>query len=128
MKIHHIGIASRDINKSIEYYEKIHNVTYKTNIIFDELQNCYLAFLKTNEGINIEFILGKQVEHILNKNITYHHICYEVIYLKDKINEFIRGGALQISPPQPAKLFQMRKVVFLYTQSGLIELLEETKV
>lgn len=125
MRIHHVGIASMNIEDSIKNCEKMHKVIGKTKIIFDEKQDAYLAYLETGEGLNVEFIAGKQVENIIKRGVSYYHLCYEVSNLEDKIEELKKSGAIVVSDPKPSLLFKMRKVAFLYTPYGLIELLEE---
>ena len=123
MKVHHIGIVTKQIEDSVRDFEKMHHVVEKTEIIFDEEQGCHLAYLKTDEGLNVEFISGEIVKNIVEKNIFYYHLCYEVGDLNVKIEELRRAGATLISPPRPARLFDKRKVAFLSTPCGLIELL-----
>ena len=46
------------------------------------------------------------------------------IFIGTPIDDFVANGAMLVSSPKPAKLFNMKKVVFLYTTYGIIELLE----
>ena len=126
MKIHHVGIASKDIENSIKNYEKMHEVIKKTAIVFDKEQNACVAYLETKEGLNVEFIAGKQVENIIKRGISYYHLCYEVGNIEEQIEKFKKAGAIVVSAPKPSLLFEMRKVSFLYTSYGLIEFLEES--
>ena len=58
------------------------------------------------------------------KNIPFYHICFEVIDIEKKINFFEEEGGIIISAPAPAVLFNGRKVSFIYTEIGIVELLE----
>ncbi len=124
MNLHHIGIVCKNINIEKENINKIHKVKEISDIIFDEEQNANLCFIKIENGLSIELISGEQVKNIIKKGITYYHICYEVKDIYSKIKDLTGTGALLISPPKPARLFNMRKVAFLYVSYGVIELLE----
>lgn len=123
MKIHHVGIACRNIEKAIANYEKFFNVVEKTEIIHDPLQDASLCLLKTDTGLDVEFIAGEQVSG-LPKGTTYYHVCYEVDDLELEIKRFEENGALMVSNPKPAILFGGKRVAFLLIKSGLVELLE----
>ncbi len=127
MRLHHIGIASQNIDESVKDYYQYHDVKKKSSKIYDELQKAELVFIETNEGVNIEFVQGQPVDNILAKGISFYHICYEVNDIKKSIEDLRTKGAIIVSPIKPAILFDNRNVAFLYTKSGLIELLEEKK-
>ena len=124
MKIHHVGIVCKNIDKSIKDYKKFFNVIEETPVIYDELQNAQLCLLKTDTGLDVEFISGEQVAN-LGKGISYYHLCYTVDSLEETIHAFESKGALTISMPKPAVLFGGKRVAFLLTKSGLIEFLEK---
>lgn len=124
MKFHHIGIATKDIEKAVKDYKKYHKVKFESDIIFDEKQNAKVVYLEADNGVSIEFISGKVVENVIKKGINYYHICYETEKLDSTIKELYEQGAQLVSPPKPAILFDMRRVAFLFVNYGLIELLE----
>ena len=113
-----------DINKTRESIKKLHDVVDDSDIVFDELQNASLCLLTLQDGTRLEIVAGPAVESYCKKNMTYYHICYEVDDLKRSIDDFVANGAMLVSSPKPAKLFNMKKVAFLYTTYGIIELLE----
>jgi len=123
MKFHHIGIACKNIDEEIANISKIHTFTKQTGKVFDEQQNAELVLLTLADGTNIELIAGKQVESFVKKNITYYHICFEVDDILAEADRLVAEGALLISPPKPAVLFDNRLVAFLNVSYGLIELL-----
>ena len=77
------------------------------------------------DGTKLELISGKVVENYIKKKIEYYHICYEVENIEKETEQIIRNGAIRLSKIQPAILFCNKRVVFLKTQYGLIELLEK---
>jgi len=122
MKFHHIGIATDNIKKTFEFVKNSFDVIEFTDIIYDKNQNATLQMIYTKD-INIELVSGGMVKDIIKKKITYYHICYEVTNINEAIKEF--NNSILISPPKKAILFNNRKVAFLLTPIGLIELLEE---
>jgi methylmalonyl-CoA/ethylmalonyl-CoA epimerase len=122
MKFHHIGIATNNINKTFEFVKNHFDIVNFTDIIYDKNQNAALQMIYTKD-INIELVSGGMVKDIIKKKITYYHICYEVTNIQKSINSF--ENSILISPPKEAILFDNKKVAFLYTPIGLIELLEE---
>ena len=116
MKLHHVGVCSKNIEKSIKDIKKIHNIVEQTDIIFDPLQNAELCMITIEDGTKIELISGKVVEN---------HICYEVKNIEETANKMISNGAVQLSKIKPAILFNNKRVVFLKVSYGLIELVEK---
>ena len=128
MKVHHVGIVCKNIEKAIREYKKLYNVIETSEIVYDELQNASLCLLKTNTGLDVEFISGEQVVNLLKSKITYYHICYAVEDLEAAIKHFEDNGSLVVSEPKPAILFDGKRVTFIMTKTGLIELVEEGNV
>jgi catechol 2,3-dioxygenase-like lactoylglutathione lyase family enzyme len=89
-KLHHIGIACKDIKSTIEYYTSLFKVKYISPIIYDKNQDVYLAFLVADKNTSIEFISGKLVEKLIRKGISFYHVCYEVENLEETPNVFER--------------------------------------
>ncbi|WP_295715567.1 VOC family protein [Mucilaginibacter sp.] len=123
MKLHHIGVACKNIATEINSITKLHTVTAISATVFDPEQDAELALLTLSDGTQIELIAGKQVEIIVKKNISYYHLCFEVDDIYAEIERLSCEGALLVSPPKPAILFNNRAVVFLQVSYGLIELL-----
>lgn len=123
MKLHHVGVACKNIAAEIASICKIHNVATISATVFDPEQNAELVLLTLTDGTHIELIAGKQVERFVKKNITYYHLCFEVDDIHAEIERLIGEQALLISSPKPAILFNSRKVAFLHVSYGLIELL-----
>lgn len=125
MKLHHLGIACTDIKKSIIHIKKIYRVLSVSEIIFDHHQQAHLCIIKTDDGITLELIAGTPVANLLKKGISYYHLCFEVHDIHAEIERLKKDGAVLVSTPKPAILFKNKLVAFLYTYSGLIELLEK---
>ena len=125
MKIHHIGIVCKNIEKAVRDYGKLFEIVEQSPVVYDELQKAQLCMVKTNTGLDVEFISGEQVEGLLKQKVSYYHLCYSVSDIDKEISHFEENGALTISAPKPAVLFGGKRVAFLLTKSGLIEFVEE---
>lgn len=83
--------------------------------------------IRLDNGTGLELVEGKPVEQYLSKGIQIYHVCYEVKNMKEEIGRILKTGGIMVSEPAPAVLFGGREVAFVYTRTGLIELLEEEK-
>ena len=119
MKIHHLGIATNNLDNAVKFINNTHTVISQRGHL-----NADLILLEVKEGLSIELVSGPVVESLVRKKINLYHFCYEVNDMKFFINKFISNGATLIKRPTPAKLFNDRKVAFLITPCGIIELLE----
>ena len=124
MRLHHIGIASTSIESQLRLIRRQYDVESVSPIVYDEEQQSSVCMITINSGIDIELVEGERVKNLLAKGTEYYHICYEVEDLSHTIEKMTASGAVLVSSPKPARLFDGRKVAFLYTASGLIELLE----
>ena len=125
MLLHHIGIACEDLPAALEEIRRTHDVTSHSEVIFDPLQGAHLCMIHTANGADFELISGPQVDRLVKNRVTYYHVCYQVPKLESAIERMIAGGAIVVSPPKPAVLFDGRRVAFLLTGFGLVELLED---
>ena len=123
MKHHHVGCACKDIRKTGQKLKLLFGAEIG-DVIFDPLQNAELCMLTMPDGTFVELVSGQVVEAYLKKRTTYYHICYEVDNITSTIADLTQKGAIVVSPPKPAILFEGRAVAFLMTPMGLIELLQ----
>lgn len=122
IKFHHIGIVARDMNETLKFLRENFVILSVSDVVYDQKQDATLQLVKTKD-LAIELISGRIVENLIKKSITYYHLCYSVKNIDEAINEL--KDAMVISPPKEAKLFDNKRVAFLMTPLGLIELLEE---
>lgn len=125
IEFHHIGICCKDIYKEIENIKKVHNINKISDIIHDEKQNADLCIIEIEDRLKIELISGEIVSGLLKKKISYYHICYQVENIKEEKERFIENGSFLISDEKEAVLFNNKKVCFVQTSYGLVELLEK---
>ncbi len=121
MNFHHIGIATKNIEKTLEWVTEHFQIINISGKVYDENQDAYLQMIETTD-VNIELVSGNIVEKLIKKNITYYHVCYEVDNLQEAMKSFKKS--IVISNPAKAILLDNRKVAFLLTPIGIVELLE----
>ncbi len=124
MEFHHIGIATEDIEKTLENLKKYFDISNISDTVYDPKQDANLCMLTFKDGVKIELIEGKVVQNILKRRQYLYHTCYSVGNIEKTIEELIADGAFLVSEPKEAVLFNNKKVAFLAWDLGLIELLE----
>jgi methylmalonyl-CoA/ethylmalonyl-CoA epimerase len=126
MTFHHIGIATKDIDETLVYIKKVYkNIDTISEIIYDKLQDASLCMVTLKDGINIELVSGNQVNGYTKKRISLYHTCWEVDNINEAIERQVDSGAFLVSEPKEAILFNNRRVAFVYSDIGLVELLEK---
>ncbi len=124
MKFHHIGVATENINTMIDYLNTIMDVIEVGPIVSDPLQNADLCMVRLADGTQIELIAGPVVEKLVKKRNFLYHICYETDDIEKQIATLLTHNAILVSEAKEAVLFGYKKVAFLMTEMGLIELVE----
>jgi methylmalonyl-CoA/ethylmalonyl-CoA epimerase len=127
MRLHHIGVACRDIEEEIDRLSRIHEIVDRTPVVCDPEQDARLALLTLSDGTRIELVAGPRVETFVKKNIGFYHLCFEVADILAEIGRLEGEGARLVVPPKPAVLFGGRTVAFLYVEYGMIELLSQNQ-
>lgn len=122
MHFHHLGIATKDINKALSFLQNNFTINDISPQIYDPLQDATLQLIYTPD-MTYELVTGNVVERFIKSHTTYYHTCYETSNIHESIKNF--QGAMVISPPKEAVLFSGRLVAFLMTPLGLVELLNE---
>lgn len=113
MYIHHIGVITKDINKSINIYLKLNYKIIK-GIVYDQVQNNNILLLTDQNNNMIELIEPlNEKSSIYNFNEGYHHICYEV-HNKENFKENFKKLKIGkiFTPYISAPAFDNRKVLF----------------
>lgn len=124
MKLHHLGLACSDIHTSLQFLSKLYNIESYSEVIYDPEQRANLCFVTIANDTNIELVSGEAVKNIVKNGASFYHACYETNDFSGTLNYLIQQGAIQLNKASQAKLFDNRKIVFLQTDAGLIELLE----
>ncbi len=76
MKLHHVGIVTRDIEKAIKHHSQFMD-GLSSNPVDDKIQGARVGFIE-----NIEFVQpldeGKFTSALAKKGGGLHHLCFEV--------------------------------------------------
>lgn len=126
-KIHHIGVATNDIEATAELYRKLGYLVSET--VIDQNQHVYVKFCELR-GAKIELIglidEKSPISKLLIKSgVTPYHICYEVCNIDSAVTELRAQGYIPTTRKM-ASTIGGRDVIFLYHKKNcLIELLQE---
>ena len=118
-KIEHIGIAVRNLEESIKYYENIFGLKcYGIEEVKE--QKVRTAFFKVGdtkiellESTNPDGPIGKFIE---KKGEGVHHIAFAVSNLEDSLKE-ISGKGVQLIDLQPRNGAEGHSIAFLHPKS-----------
>lgn len=124
LRFHHIGIATKDIEETKAYLNDFFDIKGITSTVYDEKQSASLCMVTLEDGTNIELISGEQVKSMIAKRRYLYHTCYETDNIEDALKEFEKNGDMIISEPKEAVLFGYKKVAFVMTLLGIVELVE----
>lgn len=128
MKLHHIGIVVPKINDSIgdlRKFLKFDTIGIPTLVGSQKVNVCFLKI----GSINLELIEPAEkdspISSFLSNGGGFHHLCFEVDDIDEKINELEKNGAQLIV--KPVLGFENRLISFLHlnmknTNCNLIEL------
>ncbi len=130
MRFHHIGVATNNIAMTAQQYS-IFGYQILSEIIFDPIQNVYIAFMEKEGSPRVELVAPvneySPILNTINKNgTTPYHFFYEVDNIVEEVKKLKKLKFILISKIVPAVAFENRLVCFLYNKdAGLIELLNK---
>lgn len=128
MEFHHIGVATCNIKKSIEIFEKLGFISGE--VIFDKNQKVNICFMRKDGHPDIELVEPSNekstVQNILEKVGTApYHLCYHTNDIFQEILNLKKNKFLLVVNPVEATAFCNKKICFCYHKDfGLIELIE----
>lgn len=132
MKLHHVGIVVDDIESGIQRYKALFGFVPVTEIVDDPIQKVSVVLLSNPEsdGAPIELIAplsdDSPVTNILKGKVRLYHLCFLVENIEESLKNFRSNGAIIISGPVPAELFEGKRIAFVYSPDNyVVELLEK---
>ena len=132
MKLHHIGIVTKDIESAIQRYKAMFGFVPVTDVVDDPVQKVSVILLSSPEvdSVPVELIApladDSPISKILKGNIRLYHLCFLVEDIKEALRNFRSNGAIIISGPVPADIFEGKRIAFVYTPDKyVVELLEK---
>jgi methylmalonyl-CoA/ethylmalonyl-CoA epimerase len=132
LKVEHIGIAVRELSKSVPLFEKLLNTPcYKTEAV--ESEQVSTAFFKTGDS-KIELLESSSAEGVIARFIDkkgegIHHIAFEVADIEAEMKRLVNEGFVLLNE-QPKRGADNKLVCFLHpkgTNGVLVELCMEIK-
>jgi methylmalonyl-CoA/ethylmalonyl-CoA epimerase len=131
-KFKHIGVAVKDIQRSVEKYGDIFGYKVISGPFNDPIQKAVVCFIGSsveNEPM-IELISplteDSFVHRMLKKEMGVYHSCYEVQDIDQTLEAVRKKGCIIISNPVPAVAFQGKRIAwFFMPTSQLIEVVEK---
>ena len=127
VRFHHLGVAAADPDKAIAFIRAGWPVTAAEGPIHDPAQDVDIVMLTMEDGARIEIVSGPRIAPYVQRGQILYHSCFETDDLEVAIARLRAAGALAVTTPQPAVLFGGRRVSFLNTKIGLVELLEANR-
>jgi len=133
LKLHHIGIAVKNIQESLGELTKFLNFESTTIPTLVGSQKVSVCFLKTN-NVYIELIEPAEENSPISTFTAngggFHHICFEVNNIHKEVDKMVKNGARVVV--EPVIGFDDRLIAFLLlnmenTNCNLIELVEIKK-
>lgn len=125
LKFHHIGVACKDIKEATISLKKIFNlINISDTVLLENQEGVKVCIVTTDDGTKIELVSGKGVEKFIKRRQYLYHNCWETSNIHTAITHFVDNGSMLFSKPKPSKLFNNRKVAFLMSNIGIVELLE----
>ena len=128
LTFHHIGIACREIGKTVKFYLEMGYTA--APVVDDPLQHVRVCFLDKQGAPRLELLEPLDEQNPLSRTIdavgvTPYHICYQVEDIEAAIASLRGQRFLLVNGPVPACALNNRRVAFLFQKhSGLIELVE----
>lgn len=127
MRFHHVGMACRNIAAELPELALI-GYGLEGPQYQDPIQQVLIQFI-VGGGPRLELIQPANpqspVNGVLKRGSKFYHLAYEVDFLEMEIDKFKSKKFFPIAPPAPAVAFEMRRIVFLASETfTLIELIE----
>lgn len=132
--IHHVGIAVPSIEEALKFHIEALGMKQVTDIVYDELQKVKVVLLSPEEKDHenysyielVESVGSSAVDQILKQRNRLYHYCIEVSNLEETLEKVRKEHAIIVLPPTPAKLFNDRRIAFVWTPAQyLLEFLEK---
>jgi methylmalonyl-CoA/ethylmalonyl-CoA epimerase len=133
MIIDHIGIAVKDLMKSISFWTEAFGYHQQTEIVLNSKQKVNVVFLEKPNSLTIKLIEPSEdsspLNTFLNKsNNCLHHICFRTENINEMVIELKQKGMIVVSPPTPGEAFENELIAFLFSKDNLrMELIDTEK-
>ena len=121
MNVHHIGIITKNMENSIDVYERL-GYQKQSDIFYDNIQNNRIVFMKNISDEHVIELIEpfSNLSSVYNFPEGYHHICYVVDDYDNFLMAFkkMKIGKIFTQPIQAPAIGE-KKVVFAYLKTGM---------
>jgi methylmalonyl-CoA/ethylmalonyl-CoA epimerase len=131
-RLHHIGIAVRDIADAVGEFG-LFGFESEGATIHDPVQTALARFLRSGDSATtIELVEpdgeASKLRGAVKRGGGLNHLCYEVADLEEACRVLHESGFVILQEPVPAVAFEGRGIAWLMGRNGVVvELLEEGK-
>jgi methylmalonyl-CoA/ethylmalonyl-CoA epimerase len=130
MKLHHVGLAVKDVEQAARQYAEILGIGPSSPVIEDGIQHVRVAFATVSADVHVEFIQpttpDSPVAKLVARGGGIYHLCYVVADMDAALRQARSGGAILISGPVAASAFDGRDIAFLMMPDrSIIEFVED---
>ena len=129
MKVDHICFAVKHLAEGISYWESVFGYRQMTGVVRNTLQKVKVVFLTKEDSVLVKLIEptedNQSLINFVSKGGGFHHLCFRVEEIGEKIIELKGKGLLTLVPPQPGEAFNNHDIAFMLARYGLnIELID----
>lgn len=129
IEFHHIGIATRDIEREFNSY-KLVGYTKETDVFVDEIQGVIGRFIKSNyNGPRLELLQNfqdsKTLSTFLDRGVKLYHFGFLVENFDRYISFFLKQQCFIVRKEAVSSYFGKRIVFIMMKNSFIIELIEK---
>ncbi len=132
MKIDHIGIAVKDLNKAIKYWTEIFDYKQMTEIVKNTRQKVWVVFMHKRDSMPVKLISPvdktSSIYRFAKRGGGVHHLCFNCGDLEKKLEHLRELGLRILTKPEPGEAFQGENIAFLHAHHlGNMELIDTEK-
>ncbi len=129
MKIDHVCVAVRSIDKSVSRLCQLLGFSPKTSKVTNTRQQVNVLFLQRPGSIDIKLIEPSGEEsplwQFLKRGEGLHHLCFKVDDVQTRLSELEKLGLRVLAQPAPGEAFDDGLIAFGYAGAGLnVELID----
>ncbi len=132
MKIDHIGIVVKSIEKGLKTWIDIFGYSQFTEVILNKRQKVRVVFLVKDDSLQVKLLEPADetspIYTLSRSGGGLHHICFKCDDIKNETKRLSDKGLRVIASPQPGEAFENEFIAFLFAKQGLnIELIDTDK-
>ncbi len=130
-RLHHIGIAVKDIEAAGTEYSRRPGCRIVSDVIHDPLQTAFVQFIETEGDTSFLEIVSpdgpnSKLTSAVKSGGGLNHLCYTVGDIENQCDELRASGMFILQSPVEAAAFPGRRIAWLMGRDGIpLELVED---